>query len=178
MTRKWALRAGLLCWLTLVWVMLWGTLTPANVLSGLVVATLITVLLPLPVMPMQGRLHPLSLIRLLLYVAWDLTKASFQIAWLTVRPGGPPKGAILRAEMAVKSDLTLSLAAAILTLIPGTMVVDLDQAGRVLYVHVLNVEPEGAIERFHRDIAYLRKLLIAAFERDEEWRPATEGAQQ
>ena len=42
------LRAMMLCWLTVVWVLLWGRVSGANVLGGLAVALLITVLLPLP----------------------------------------------------------------------------------------------------------------------------------
>ena len=176
MTRKYGLRVGLICWLTVVWVLLWGTLSAANVLAGFAVALLITVLLPLPVVPVQGRLHPLSLLRLQGRVIVDLVKASVQIAWLTVRPGPPPQSALVRAPLSVKSDLTLSLVAAILTLIPGTMVVDIDQARRILYVHILDVRPEGAIEDFFAQLAHLQKLVIAAFERDHEWQPADEEA--
>ncbi|UXA20516.1 Na+/H+ antiporter subunit E [Mycobacterium sp. SMC-4] len=173
--RKYGLRIGLVFWLTVVWVLLWGTLSAANILGGLAVAILVTVLLPLPVIPVQGRLHPLSMLRLLGRVVLDLIKASTQIAWLTVRPGPPPRSAVVRAPMEVKSDLTLALTAAILTLIPGTMVVDIDQANRVLYVHILDVRPDGAIDEFYRDLRHLEKLLIAAFERVDEWQPAPEG---
>ena len=178
MTRRYGLRIGLICWLTAVWVLLWGTLSAANVLAGFVVALLITVLLPLPVVPVQGRVHPLSLLRLQGRVVVDLAKASLQIAWLTVRPGPPPQSAIVRAPLSVKSDLTLSLIASILTLIPGTMVIDIDQARRILYVHVLDVRPEAAIEDFFAQLAHLEKLAIAAFEREHEWQPADEEATQ
>lgn len=176
MNRKYGLRISLVCWLTGVWVLLWGTLSPANILAGLAVALLITLLLPLPVVPVQGRLHPLSLLRLQGRVMVDLAKASLQIAWLTVKPGPPPQSAIVRAPLSVKSDLTLSLIASILTLIPGTMVVDIDQARRILYVHVLDVRPERAIEDFFAQLAHLEQLVIAAFEREHEWRPADEEA--
>lgn len=61
--RKVALRVWVVCWLVLVWQLLWGDVSAANVLSGLVVALVITVLLPLPPVPIEGRLHPLSLDR-------------------------------------------------------------------------------------------------------------------
>lgn len=176
MMRKYGLRIGLVCWLTLVWMLLWGTLSVANMVAGLAVALLITVLLPLPLVPVQGRLHPLSLLRLIGRIVVDLVKASTVIAWLTVRPGPPPKSALVRTQTSLKSDLTLSLAAAILTLVPGTMVVDIDQARRILYVHILDARPEGSIESFFRQYAHLEKLLIAAFEREHEWQPSRDGA--
>ena len=68
MTRRWALREWVMCWLMLVWVLLWGTVSAANILSGFAIALLITVLLPLPVVPVEGRLHPVSLAKLLIVV--------------------------------------------------------------------------------------------------------------
>jgi multicomponent Na+:H+ antiporter subunit E len=67
--RRIVLRVAVICWLTLVWVLLWGTFSAANILSGLAIALLITWLLPLPAVPVEGRVHPLSLLRLLLTVA-------------------------------------------------------------------------------------------------------------
>ena len=46
--RRVALRAWVLLWLTLVWILLWGTVSAANIISGLVIALVITLLLPLP----------------------------------------------------------------------------------------------------------------------------------
>ena len=48
----------------LVWMLLWGNVSAANIIGGLAVALVITLLLPLPAVPIEGRLHPLSLLRL------------------------------------------------------------------------------------------------------------------
>ncbi|EKF25382.1 na+/H+ ion antiporter subunit [Mycolicibacterium hassiacum DSM 44199] len=171
MTRQVALRIWVLCWLVLVWNLLWGTFSPANVLSGLAVALLITILLPLPDVPVEGRLHPLSLIRLLLTVAYYLIKSSFQVAVLALKPH-PPLSAVLRARLNLKSDLVLALAVNIFNLIPGSIVLEIDQVRRVLYMHVIDVGSDRAVERFYRQVADVERLLIAAFERPEDWRPA------
>ena len=120
--RCYALRAWVLCWLILVWILLWGTVSAANILSGLAIAVLITVLLPLPAVPVEGRVHPLSLLRLLGTVTYYLVLSSAQVAWLAVKPGPPPLSAVLRAHLAVKSDLVLALAVNIFNLIPGSIV--------------------------------------------------------
>ncbi|MGB0972272.1 MAG: Na+/H+ antiporter subunit E, partial [Mycobacterium sp.] len=67
-----ALRAWILCWLILVWVLLWGNISAANVLSGLAIALLITVFLPLPTVPVEGRFHPLPLLLLVMHVTYSL----------------------------------------------------------------------------------------------------------
>jgi multicomponent Na+:H+ antiporter subunit E len=171
--RRYALRIWVFCWLTLVWVLLWGSLSAANVLGGLVVATLVTVLLPLPAVPVEGRLHPLSLLWLAIVVAYQLVMSSVQVAWLAVRPGPPPLTAVLRAQVSIKSDLVLALAANILTIIPGSMALEIDQERRMLYMHVIDVGNDNAVERFYRQVRQIERLLIAAFEREAEFQQAS-----
>ena len=122
--RRPLLRAWVLCWLTLVWMLLWGNVSAANVLSGLAVALVIIVLLPLPPVPIEGRLHPMSLLRLVVQVGYYLVLSSVQVAWLAIKPGPPPTTAVLRAHLALKSDLVLALAVNVINLIPG-----IDRAG-------------------------------------------------
>ncbi|MFG1933204.1 Na+/H+ antiporter subunit E [Mycobacterium sp. NPDC048908] len=173
--RSIALRGWVLLWLMLVWILLWGAVSAANIVSGLAVALGITLLLPLPVVPVEGRLHPVSLLRLIALVAWHLVVSSMQLAWLALKPGPPPLSAVLRAHVAVKSDLVLALAVNMINLTPGTIVLEIDQVRRMIYVHVIDVGSERAVARFYRQIAQIERMLVAAFERDEDWRPVAEG---
>ena len=172
--RRIALRAWVLCWLILVWILLWGTVSAANILSGLAVALLITLLLPLPPVPVEGKLHPLSLLRLIVTVFYYLALSSVQVAWLAVKPGPPPLSAVLRAHVAVKSDLVLALSVNIFNLIPGSIVLEIDQTRRMLYMHVLDVGSDRAVNRFYRQVAVVERLLVSAFEREADWRPSAE----
>jgi multicomponent Na+:H+ antiporter subunit E len=169
--RRIVLRVAVICWLTLVWVLLWGTFSAANILSGLAIALLITWLLPLPAVPVEGRVHPPSLLRLLLTVAYYLVLSSVQVAVLAVRPGPPPMSAVLRAHLSVKSDLVLALAVNIFNLIPGSIVLEIDQTRRMLYMHVLDIGSDRAVDQFNRQVAVVERLLVRSFERDEDWRP-------
>ena len=169
--RRLVLRVAVICWLALVWVLLWGSFSAANILSGLAIALLITWLLPLPAVPVEGRVHPLSLLRLLLTVMYFLVLSSVQVAVLAVRPGPPPLSAVLRAHLSVKSDLVLALAVNIFNLIPGSIVLEIDQTRRLLYAHVIDVGSDASVDRFYRQISDLERLLMASFERDTEWRP-------
>ena len=169
--RRYALRVWMVCSLILVWILLWGNVSPANILSGLAIALVITLLLPLPPVPVEGRVHLLSLLRLIAQVAYLLVLSSVQVAWLAVKPGPPPLTAVLRVRLAVKSDLVLALAANIVTLIPGSIVLEIDQTRRLLYAHVIDVGSDASVDRFYRQISDLERLLVASFERDTEWRP-------
>jgi multicomponent Na+:H+ antiporter subunit E len=172
--RRIALRAWVLCWLMLVWILLWGSVSAANILSGLAIASVITLLLPLPAVPVEGKLHPLSLVRLIATVFYYLALSSVQVAWLAVKPGPPPLSAVLRAHVAVKSDLVLALAVNIFNLIPGSIVLEIDQTRRMLYMHVLDVGSDRAVNRFYRQVAVVERLLVSTFEREADWRPSAE----
>lgn len=82
------LRIWVLIWLILVWILLWGDFSAANVASGLVIALVITVYYrPTPV-PVEGRVHPLSLLRLIVLVAWSSGAGPAPGgARLAIRPG-------------------------------------------------------------------------------------------
>lgn len=176
--RSHVLRLWVLCWLMLVWVLLWGSISAANVIGGFALALVITLLLPLPAVPVEGRLHPLSLLRLIAFVGYQLVVSSLQVAWLAIRLGPPPLTAVLRAQTSFKSDLMLALAANILTIIPGSVALEIDQERRLLYMHVIDVGNEKTVARFYRQVAQIERLLIATFERDEDWQPAVKGAEQ
>jgi multicomponent Na+:H+ antiporter subunit E len=171
MTRL-VLRVWVLCWLVLVWTLLWGSVSVANIASGLAIALVITLLLPLPAVPVEGRVHPLSLVRLITTVGYYLALSSVQVAWLAVKPGPPPLSAVLRAHVAVKSDLVLALAVNIFNLIPGSIVLEIDQFRRMLYMHVIDVGSDRAVNRFYRQVAVVERLLVSTFEREPDWRPA------
>ncbi|WP_163801556.1 Na+/H+ antiporter subunit E [Mycolicibacterium sediminis] len=172
--RVYALRAWVVCWLVLVWVLLWGDVSAANVVGGLVVALVIVLLLPLPPVPIEGRLHPISLLRLIVQVGYYLVKSSLQVAWMAISPRPPPRAAVLRAHLALKSDLVLALAVSTLNLIPGGIVLEIDQTRRMIYVHVLDAGTERAVQRFYHQVAEVERLMIAAFEREAHWQPSPE----
>lgn len=162
--------------LTLVWVLLWGRFTVPNIVMGAVVATVILVVLPMPPVPVQGRLHLIPLIKLIGLFVWYLAVSSIQLMWLAVRPGPPPQTGVLRVELSIKSDLVLVLASAISTLIPGSMVLEIDQVRRILYCHVIDVGSPQSVARFYHQARQVERLLIDAFERDEDWQPAGRAA--
>jgi len=170
--RRFLLRAWVVCWLVLVWILLWGTFSAANVLSGLLIAMIITLLLPLPPVAVEGKVHPLSLLRLIVTVGYYLVLSSVQVAFLAVKPGPPVLSAVLRASLAIKSDLVLALAVNIFNLIPGSIVLEIDQSRRMLYMHVIDVGNDRAVSRFYRQVAVVERLLVASFERESDWRPA------
>ncbi|MBF6334517.1 Na+/H+ antiporter subunit E [Nocardia abscessus] len=174
--RDTVIRVGILLWLTLVWLALWGDLSVANILGGLVVGALIMVALPLPRVPVTGRLNPLPMVELIVVSSYYALKSSLQVAWFAIRPAGTPVSGVLRVYSATRSDLVLVLWTDLLNLIPGTMVLEIDRGRCVVYVHVLDVGSDAAVAEFYRTTRRLERLLIEVFERPTGWprsRPTT-----
>lgn len=165
-----ALRLGVLIWLTAVWVALWGDLSLANTIAGVVVALIVVFALPLPLVPVAGRFHPLSFLELIAVSVYYSLESSLQVAWFALRPSGPPVSGVLRVHLGIQSDLVLVMCTDLLNLIPGTMVLELDRHRCVVYVHVLDVGSDAAVAKFYRTTRRLERLMIKAFERPSERR--------
>jgi len=169
MTRETLVWIGGLAWLAVVYTALWGDFSVGNVVTGLVIGAIVMLALPLPRVPISGRLHPLTLAELIAVSAYYALESSLQIAWFAIRPSGAPVSGVLRVRLAIRSPLVMVLCADLLNLIPGTMVLEIDRDSHTVWVHVLDVGSDAAVERFYFTTRRLEKLLIRAFERPSEW---------
>jgi multicomponent Na+:H+ antiporter subunit E len=170
----------LLLWLVLVWNLLWGTWSWANLISGIVVALVVTTLLPLPPVVGGMRVHGVRLLRLVGYFVLDVIRSGAHVAWLTIRPGGISRSAILRVPMRTDSDLLLTIIAESVTLVPGSIVIDLDREEKVLILHVLHVDGPDDVERRRASVLAEEERVVRALGSDRdiaalESRPAAAG---
>jgi multicomponent Na+:H+ antiporter subunit E len=153
----------LLGWLTAVWVALWGSFTAANVLGGLLVATVLLLLLPLPETPHEGGVRPVALLRLVLVFFWELVKASVTVVRQVLQPRARLRQAVIAVPVVGMSDRLLTLLANVISLTPGTLALEVDRPRATLYVHVLNVaDTPGAVDDVRASILRLERLAILA----------------
>jgi multicomponent Na+:H+ antiporter subunit E len=161
--RRLAAHLPLVGWLTVVWVGLWGSVTPANVLGGLAVGAGVVVLLPLTDLPPQGHVRPLALLRFLGFFAADLVRASLRVVALVLRPRLRMRQAVIAVPVRGASDRLLTLLANAISLTPGTLTLEVDRPKSTLYVHVLDVGGgPDAVERVRASIVHLERLAILA----------------
>ena len=158
----------LLVWLVLVWILLWGTWSWANLLSGIVVAVAVTSLLPLPPVVGGVQVHGVRLLRLLGYFLVDLVVSAAQVAWLTVRPRGISRSAILKVPLRTDSDLLLTIVAETVTLVPGSIVIDLDREEKTRILHVLNVDDESDVEKRRASVLAQEERVVRALGSDRD----------
>lgn len=150
--RRWRISPWAVVWLTLVWVMLWGEITPVTVLGGLLVAVGVLVAFPLPHVTMHLHPRPWALVVLVVRYLYDLVTASIQVSWLAVRPGPPVGGVVMDMELVGDDELLQVLTAEMVTLVPGSVVIELDPATRVLTLHALDVRTRYEAEQMRRRV--------------------------
>ncbi|SNS94317.1 multisubunit sodium/proton antiporter, MrpE subunit [Geodermatophilus saharensis] len=152
----------LVAWLVLVWMLLWGTWSWANLLSGLVVALVLLVLLPLPHVVGGTRVRPLALLVFLGHFVADLVVSGAEVAWQALRPGGVRSTAIVQVQLRADSDLLLTMVAEATSLVPGSLVLDLDRERRVMTLHLLPVRDRDDVERKKTHVLVVETRLVRA----------------
>ncbi|WKD58198.1 putative monovalent cation/H+ antiporter subunit E [Corynebacterium capitovis DSM 44611] len=158
-------RGSFVLWLTLMWCLLQGEVSWANIIGGALLGSLIVLALPLPPVPRTGnKVRVGRLLRFIVEWAGDLLTSSAKVAWLALRPQRPPRNAILRVPMRVQSELVFYLAACAYNLQPGGSVTDIDIANREWTIHVLDGETEADRERERKAVAKLERQMIAIYE--------------
>lgn len=147
--------------LTLVWVVLWGQLNLVTVLGGVLVAVLITIVFPLLPIEWGGRFNPWGAVVLVAHLLKDLAVASFRLAVFAFGRDMPSPG-IVRIDLRSDSDLYQVNTAELVSVVPGTIVVDARQRSRVLYLHVFDMPEEGTRDEVIADTLALEKRVVRA----------------
>lgn len=155
-------------WLTAVWMMLWGDVSWGNLVGGLLVAVVVAVVMPLPTIDFHGRLRPLAILHLLARFAVDLVRASVQVSLEAFRFGRTPRGAVVGVRLRSSSDLYLTIIAELSSLVPGSLVIEANRLTGMLYLHVLNLEAYGGVEKVRDDVHALEDRVMRALASDEE----------
>lgn len=143
------------------WVALWGEVTPANVLGGVVIAAVVLVAAPLP-LPLRGELviHPFRVVVFAVYFLRELVKASAVVAATVVRRRPTTTSGIVAVPLSSDCDALTTIIANTVSLTPGTLTVEVDRHPPVLYIHVLHLTDIGQVEA---DVATLERHATRAF---------------
>ncbi len=144
--------------LTLVWLLLVNTVTPGNLLLGLVLGIAIP-LLTAPYWPGRPRLrHPGRIAAFLALVLWDIIVANFSVAWLILfRRNADLQSRFITVPIDLRTPEAITVLAGTITMTPGTLSADVSACGRSLLIHCLHApDPDAVVAEIkHR---YERRL--------------------
>lgn len=152
----------LLLVLVVLWMMLWGEVSWLSVVSGIVVAAIVVNVFYLPPVALTGRLNPWwSFVFLVSFLA-EVIAASFHVAWFSVRPAAPPTSALVAVQLRTRSDFIALLVSTALSLIPGSIVVEVDRPRSILYLHVFGTDDRDAVQRFREKALEVERRIVRA----------------
>ena len=132
--------------------------TPRNLIAGFVIAGLVALLIRPEKRPLNWKRLPDALLATGLYLGRllrDLMVSGIQVARIVLSPSMPIQPGIIAIPSYCESDLGVALSAHAITLTPGEMVIEIDDAG-TMYTHVLDAsqaeEQVAAAQTMRRDL--------------------------
>lgn len=154
--------------LAVVWVLFWGDLSVANLISGLLLGVLIALVFPLPPIEFHGRFRPVAYGWLVLVLLRDLVRSSFVVAAQAFRFGRRMQNAVVKVELRSRDDLYLTLTTELVSLVPGSLVLEVRRTDGVLYLHVMDVRSAADLDRARQDVRDAEARVLRAFGTAEE----------
>ena len=168
------LQLPLLVALVALWALLWGSVSALTLATGVVIALVLTRIFYLPPVALSGRINVLWFLAFAATFAADVFVASFQVAFQALNPRWHPRPSIIAVQLHTKNDLVISLTAMATTLVPGSLVVEIDRERAVIYQHALNTRDLADVAKIRRHtLAYERWLLLAFGDRNDARRIRT-----
>lgn len=148
--------------LVVTWVALWGEVSVANIVTGVVVTVLITVLFPAP-SHVPHRVRPVAVLAFMWRFVVDMVRSSFVVAWAVLRPTeSRSRVSIVKVPLSVRDPLSATVVANAVSLTPGTMTVEIDEATYELTLHVMGDMDEASVVA---DALALERRVLAAIPR-------------
>lgn len=153
--------------MTLVWMLLFNAfqLRPETLgiaVLGFLVSVTIMMVFPMPPISPGFRFWPVQGVRMFFYVLGKMIVASFQVTLQVFRPGPPVRSSVVAVQLRTDSDLMLVCTSITVSVIPGSVVVEVAQPEHILYVHVLGAETEAEVLAAKRDIFNLEERIVRA----------------
>ncbi|HEY5787410.1 MAG TPA: Na+/H+ antiporter subunit E [Microlunatus sp.] len=151
-----------------IWVLLWGDLSLANLVSGFLLGLLITWVFPLPPIDFHGRFRLWPHTKLIAILLFDLVRSSFLVAAQAFHFGHTMRNAVVRVDLKTHSDLYLTLTSELVSLVPGSLVMEARRQESVLYLHVMGVRSDADIATARRKVLQAEQRVVRSFGSDDE----------
>ena len=80
------------------------------------------------------------LVDLIFYFLWELTLASFQVAYEVIKPAHDMEPGIVAIPLDTKTDLGITIFSALVTLTPGSLSLDVSADKSHLFIHAMYID--------------------------------------
>lgn len=157
--QSWHLLSG--AFFVAMWLVLWGSISVANVLSGVLVAALLVIVFPMRAAGTEpARLNPLRIVQFGAFFVLRLVQANLAMALTVLSPRPRLNPGIVGIPLRTENDTLTTVVSAFITLTPGTLTLEVRLHPRTLFVHVLQLDDEVAVRT---EVARIEAMAIRAF---------------
>jgi len=152
----------------IVWFALTGAANYQEIILGIVIAILISLVAGQFLITTEKSRHPIRrFFFFILYIfkfVWEMIKANIEVAYLVIHPLVPIKPGIVKIKTKLTKDSSITVLSNSITLTPGTLTVDVNKDKQELYVHWIKVKSTD-IDEATKEVAHrFEKLLTEVFE--------------
>lgn len=153
---------------TVVWMILWGSISPLVIVGGVLFSYLVTVVFPLPPIHWKGRFRPVPFVGLCFHLIVDLVISSVRIVVLAFQRKVNLNAGIVRVDLASDNDLYQVQVAQLISLVPGTVVVEVVRQPRRLYLHAIDLTGPDPVRQIQQRVHTVETQVLTSFgSRDE-----------
>ena len=128
----------------LVWLALTNITSVQEVITGIIVAVVVSLVAGQFLITTQKQKHLLHrLFYAVLYLfkfLWEMIKANIHVAYIVAHPNLPIKPGIVKIKTKLTKDAALTVLTNSITLTPGTLTVDINEEKKEIYVHWIDVK--------------------------------------
>jgi multicomponent Na+:H+ antiporter subunit E len=158
----------LLVWLVIIWGALWQDFSPGNLLFGALLAVGVARLCYLPPVELSGRFNILYAVPFALAFVGKVVVASAQVLYLATARGPKVTNAVVAVKLRSRQDLIVTATGHVISLIPGSLVVEVDRSTSTLYLHALNITSKQDVEGLRNEVRSIEAGLIRIMGSREE----------
>jgi multicomponent Na+:H+ antiporter subunit E len=149
-------------WLIALWMLLWGQLTWLAFLTGVVAAIVVARVFRLPPVELSGRVNLWYGAIFALEFLGALVVGSLTVAWQVLDLRRQPGTAVVAVPLRIDDDLIMTHTAVTASLIPGSLVVEVDRDRRILYLHAIGVRSERDVSRQRDSVLRWERRIVMA----------------
>ncbi|MFP4686532.1 MAG: Na+/H+ antiporter subunit E [bacterium] len=149
------------------WLIYAGQYGPTTFIAGILVVAITVLVLPVDVLRSFSvglLVRGLFVIVFLLYVFLEVFQASYKLAFFGMWPGISLESSVISYDYTLKNRVALFLLSTVITLTPGTLVLELNRKKSRLYIHYLELARTEIREETWETIRLMENWLRRIFE--------------
>jgi multicomponent Na+:H+ antiporter subunit E len=129
--------------LTLIWVALTGAFTYINLFIGFIISFFVLWIISRSSPDRRYFTIIFKIVGFFFYFLYEMLKANMQVAYEVMTSNLHMKPGIVKMELEARTDLEITLLASLISLTPGTLVIDVSDDRTVMYIHGMYLEDRG-----------------------------------